>query len=69
MMDHVEKVLLRHEHKEGTFVCRHPQCEHLGDFLISLDAFNDHVHRVHGVKLGLANRRRVFSVTFFCVIE
>ncbi|KHO10722.1 hypothetical protein MAA_11680 [Metarhizium robertsii ARSEF 23] len=51
MMDHVEKVLLRHEHQEGTFVCRHPQCEHLGDFLISLDAFKDRVHRVHGVKL------------------
>lgn len=51
MMDHVEKVHLKHERKEGNFVCRHPQCQHLGDFLPSLDAFKNHVQKVHGVKL------------------
>ncbi|KID73434.1 FluG domain-containing protein, partial [Metarhizium brunneum ARSEF 3297] len=51
MMDHVENVHLKHERDGGRFVCRHPQCTHLGDFLISLDAFKYHVQQVHGVKL------------------
>ena len=51
MMDHVEKVHLRHEPARTQFVCRHPQCKHLGDFLTSLDHFKNHVQTVHGVKL------------------
>ena len=51
MMDHVEKVHLKYERKEGKLVCPHPQCEHLGDFLTSLDHFKNHVQRAHGVKL------------------
>ncbi|KAL3957291.1 hypothetical protein ACCO45_007869 [Purpureocillium lilacinum] len=51
MMDHVEKVHLRHEPSRTRFVCRHPQCKHLGDFLTSLDHFKNHVQTVHGVKL------------------
>lgn len=50
MMDHVEKVYLRHGPK-GRFVCRHPQCKHLGNFLTTLSHFKNHVQRVHGVKL------------------
>ncbi|KGQ02691.1 hypothetical protein BB8028_0007g00480 [Beauveria bassiana] len=51
MMDHVESVHLRHEEKNITFVCRHPKCRHLGDFLPTLDSFKNHVRTVHGVKL------------------
>ncbi|KAJ6437505.1 hypothetical protein O9K51_10064 [Purpureocillium lavendulum] len=51
MMDHVEKVHLRHEASLTRFVCRHPQCKHLGDFLTSLGHFKNHVQTVHGVKL------------------
>ncbi|KJZ69082.1 hypothetical protein HIM_11532 [Hirsutella minnesotensis 3608] len=51
MMDHVERVHLRHEPPRARFVCRHPQCKHLGDFLTSLDHFKNHVQTVHGVKL------------------
>ncbi|KAM3562091.1 hypothetical protein MY1884_001997 [Beauveria asiatica] len=51
MMDHVESVHLRHEEKNTTFVCRHPKCRHLGDFLPTLDSFKNHVRTVHGVKL------------------
>ncbi|KAJ6436177.1 ribosomal protein s17 [Purpureocillium lavendulum] len=51
MMDHVEKVHLRHEPTRASFVCRHPQCKHLGDFLTGLDHFKNHVQTVHGVKL------------------
>ncbi|KAJ6439024.1 Vegetative incompatibility protein HET-E-1 [Purpureocillium lavendulum] len=51
MMDHVEKVHLRHEPSRTRFLCRHPQCKHLGDFLTSLDHFKNHVQTVHGVKL------------------
>ncbi|KAJ6436536.1 RNA-directed DNA polymerase from transposon x-element [Purpureocillium lavendulum] len=43
MMDHVEKVHLRHEPTRASFVCRHPQCKHLSDFLTSLDHFKNHV--------------------------
>jgi hypothetical protein len=39
MMDHVEKVHLRHEPSAPSFVCRHPQCKHLGNFLTSLGDF------------------------------
>lgn len=51
MMDHVENVHLKRESNGGTFICRHPQCKHLGNFLNSLTAFKDHVWQVHGVKL------------------
>ncbi|KAJ3499717.1 hypothetical protein NLG97_g97 [Lecanicillium saksenae] len=51
MMDHVENVHLRHEKGNAKFVCRHPECQHLGDFLTSLDHFKNHVQTVHGVKL------------------
>ncbi|TQW01322.1 FluG domain-containing protein [Cordyceps javanica] len=51
MMDHVENVHLRHEKGNAKFVCRHPGCQHLGDFLTSLDHFKNHVQTVHGVKL------------------
>ncbi|KAM3533678.1 hypothetical protein MY4038_002993 [Beauveria bassiana] len=51
MMDHVENVHLRHEKGNARFVCRHPECQHLGDFLTSLDHFKNHVQTVHGVKL------------------
>lgn len=51
MMDHVENVHLRHEKGNAKFVCRHPECRHLGDFLTSLDHFKNHVQTVHGVKL------------------
>jgi len=51
MMDHVENVHLRHEPATTKFVCRHPQCKHLGDFLTSLDHFKVHVQKIHGVKL------------------
>lgn len=51
MMDHVEKVHLRREPARATWVCHHPECKPLGDFLKSLDHFKNHVQRVHGVKL------------------
>ncbi|KAK2591554.1 hypothetical protein QQS21_010747 [Conoideocrella luteorostrata] len=51
MMDHVENVHLKRESSGRTFICRHPQCKHLGDFLDSLTTFKGHVRRVHGVKL------------------
>jgi hypothetical protein len=51
MMDHVENVHLRHEKGKASFVCRHPVCRHLGNFLTSLDHFKNHVQTVHGVKL------------------
>ena len=51
MRDHVENVHLRHEKETANFVCRHPDCQHLGDFLTSLDHFKNHVQIVHGVKL------------------
>lgn len=51
MMDHVQNAHLKHECKGGKFICHHPQCKHLVDFLTSLDAFTNHVQRVHGVKL------------------
>ncbi|KAL7940094.1 hypothetical protein V8C42DRAFT_338600 [Trichoderma barbatum] len=51
MMDHVENVHLRHGGSDGRFVCCHPKCAILGDFLINLDAFKKHVQQVHGVKL------------------
>ncbi|PQK10238.1 hypothetical protein BB8028_0002g05620 [Beauveria bassiana] len=51
MMDHVENVHLRHEKGNARFVCRHPECQHLSDFLTSLDHFKNHVQTVHGIKL------------------
>lgn len=51
MMDHVENVHLRHEKGKAKFVCRHPECRHLGDFLTSLDHFKNHVQTVHGIRL------------------
>ena len=51
MMDHVENVHLRHEEKQSQFVCRHPKCRPLGNFLVSVEAFKAHVQRVHGVRL------------------
>jgi hypothetical protein len=51
MMDHVEKVYLRHEPSAPSFVYRYPRCKHLGNFLTSLDDFKDHVKTVYGVKL------------------
>jgi hypothetical protein len=51
MMDHVEKVHLRRQPARATWVCHHPKCKPLGDFLMSLDHFKNHVQKVHGVKL------------------
>ncbi|KAK0615146.1 hypothetical protein B0T17DRAFT_541194 [Bombardia bombarda] len=51
MMDHVEKVHLRRQPARATWVCHHPKCKPLGDFLTSLDHFKNHVQKVHGVKL------------------
>jgi hypothetical protein len=51
MMDHVENVHMRHEKGKARFVCHHPECQRLGDFLTSLDHFKNHVETVHGVKL------------------
>lgn len=51
MMDHVAKVHLRREPARAIFVCHHPQCKPLGNFLTSLDHFKSHVQKVHGVKL------------------
>lgn len=50
MMDHVERVHLRHEPTRGRLICRHPKCKDVGD-LESLNHFKNHVQRVHGVKL------------------
>ncbi|CEJ81548.1 hypothetical protein VHEMI01669 [[Torrubiella] hemipterigena] len=51
MMDHVENLHLRYETIGPRFLCRHPKCKHLGDFLTSLDHFKNHMQTVHGVKL------------------
>ncbi|KAJ9133697.1 FluG domain-containing protein [Pleurostoma richardsiae] len=51
MMDHVENVHLRREPVGRSFVCHHPDCKLLGDFLEDLDHFKHHVRTVHGVKL------------------
>ncbi|KAF5616442.1 hypothetical protein F25303_13524 [Fusarium sp. NRRL 25303] len=51
MMDHVEKVHLRHESRRPTWICYHPACKPKGDFLKSLDHFKNHVLTEHGVKL------------------
>ncbi|KAI7758833.1 hypothetical protein LZL87_013816 [Fusarium oxysporum] len=51
MMDHVERVHLRHEPCRPTWVCYHPACKPKGDFLKSLDHFKNHVLTEHGVKL------------------
>lgn len=51
MMNHFENVHLRHKKDKARFVCNHPKCQHLGDFLTSLDHFKNHVQTVHGVKL------------------
>ena len=51
MMTHVENVHLKHKQQKGQFLCRHPLCKHLGNFLTSLDHFKNHVQQVHGVKL------------------
>ncbi|EOO01307.1 hypothetical protein UCRPA7_3197 [Phaeoacremonium minimum UCRPA7] len=51
MMDHVENVHLRRGPVGGRFVCHHPDCKLLGDFLENLDHFKHHVQTVHGVKL------------------
>ncbi|KAI5455793.1 hypothetical protein BGZ63DRAFT_409706 [Mariannaea sp. PMI_226] len=51
MMDHVEKVHLRRQPARATWVCHHPKCKPLGDFLTSLDHFKSHIQKVHGVKL------------------
>ncbi|KAL5625695.1 hypothetical protein FOBRF1_000038 [Fusarium oxysporum] len=51
MMDHVERVHLRREPVRATWVCHHPNCKPLGDFLKSLDHFKNHVQRTHGVRL------------------
>ncbi|SCO91190.1 uncharacterized protein FRV6_15318 [Fusarium oxysporum] len=51
MMDHVERVHLRHKTRHPTWVCYHPDCKHKGDFLKSLDHFKNHVLTEHGVKL------------------
>ncbi|KAF2181317.1 hypothetical protein K469DRAFT_729448 [Zopfia rhizophila CBS 207.26] len=51
MMDHVENVHLKHEPVGGKFVCHHPDCKPLGNFLRDLDEFKNHVQKVHGVKL------------------
>ncbi|KAF2185949.1 hypothetical protein K469DRAFT_575389, partial [Zopfia rhizophila CBS 207.26] len=51
MMDHVEKVHLKYEPTGGKFVCHHPDCKPLGNFLRDLDEFKNHVQKVHGVKL------------------
>ena len=51
MMTHVENVHLKHKRRQGRFLCQHPHCKHLGDFLTSLDHFKNHVQQVHGVRL------------------
>lgn len=51
MMDHVENIHLKHQPPQGQFICQHPQCKFLGNFLISLSHFKNHVQIVHGVKL------------------
>lgn len=51
MMDHVENLHLRYEMGNPRFICRHPKCQHLGDFLTSIAHFKNHVLEVHGVKL------------------
>ena len=51
MMDHVENVHLRRIPVAGTFVCHHPDCKPLGNFLTSLEEFKSHVLRIHGSKL------------------
>ncbi|KAG5748063.1 hypothetical protein H9Q70_009255 [Fusarium xylarioides] len=51
MMSHVENVHLRQEPARTAWVCHHPECRPLGDFLKSLEHFKHHVQEVHGVKL------------------
>ncbi|KAM7210244.1 Protein of unknown function (DUF3435) domain containing protein [Rhypophila decipiens] len=51
MMTHVEKVHLKHEPTVGRFVCHHPDCKPLGDFLRDMDHFKAHVQTVHGPQL------------------
>ncbi|TAQ84695.1 hypothetical protein B7494_g6982 [Chlorociboria aeruginascens] len=51
MMTYVENVHLKHESTIGRFVCHHPGCKHLRDFLRDLDHFKAHVQIVHGPQL------------------
>ncbi|KAF2187409.1 hypothetical protein K469DRAFT_725417 [Zopfia rhizophila CBS 207.26] len=51
IMDYVEKVHLKHRPAGGKFVCHHPDCKPLGNFLRDLNEFKNHVQKVHGVKL------------------
>ncbi|KAM7189730.1 Protein of unknown function (DUF3435) domain containing protein [Rhypophila sp. PSN 637] len=51
MMAHVENVHLKHAPIVGRFVCHHPDCKYLGDFLRDLDHFKAHVQTVHGPRL------------------
>lgn len=51
MMDHIERVHLTQEPARATWVCHHPNCKPLGDFLKSLDHFKSHIQKVHGIKL------------------
>lgn len=50
-MDYVENVHMKHGKGNARFVCRHPECRHLGDFLDNLTHFEAHVYYVHGVML------------------
>ncbi|KAM7183511.1 FluG domain containing protein [Rhypophila sp. PSN 637] len=51
MMTHVENVHLKQGPTVGRFLCHHPDCKHLGDFLKDLDHFKAHVQTVHGPRL------------------
>lgn len=53
MMTHVENVHLKHQPKVGRFICHHPNCRHLGDFLRDLNHFKAHVQTVHGAQLRI----------------
>ena len=51
MMSHVDNVHFKRKPVVGKFVCEHPNCKPLGDFLRDVDHFKNHVQTVHGVKL------------------
>jgi Tfp pilus assembly protein PilO len=51
MMTHVENVHLRREPAGAAWVCHHPECRPLGNFLRNLDHFKSHVQLIRGVKL------------------
>lgn len=51
MMDHVEKVHLKHLASDEKVICNHPVCKSKGVPLHNVNHFKNHVVRVHGITL------------------